>query len=294
MKKQLIITTSLCALLGLPLVSLADSAQSVQQVQNAASNGEHPFFQNSLYPDWSKLTPEQARIDSAAAMVLARHRIAEISNIRPEEATFENTFLALALAQDELDKVQNRIYHLKTVADSEGLRQVQEDLMPQWNELGAEVLSNEKLWNILRQAARQPWVKELSPARKRYVEQVIQNFHDMGANLTPAQKARKKEIEDEMSMLQLEFGKNVQDSINAWELIITDRSQLAGMSADWMDKAREDAKKYVHGDDTAPAWRQMFHNLSLDSTSAPSSFHWGISSSCTWRSSSLSATVLRW
>ena len=255
MKNQLIITTSLCALLGLPLVSLADSAQSVQQVQNAASNGEHPFFQNSLYPDWSKLTPEQARIDSAAAMVLARHRIAEISNIRPEEATFENTFLALALAQDELDKVQNRIYHLKTVADSEELRQVQEDLTPQWNELGAEVLANEKLWNILRQAAQQPWVKELSPARQRYVEQVIQNFHDMGAELTPEQKARKKEIEDEMSMLQLEFGKNVQDSTNAWELIITDRSQLAGMSADWMDKAREDAKKHIFGDGTAPAWR---------------------------------------
>ena len=152
MKNQLIITTSLCALLGMPLVSLADSAQSVQQVQNAASNGEHPFFQNSLYPDWSKLTPEQARIDSAAAMVLARHRIAEISNIRPEEATFENTFLALALAQDELDKVQNRIYHLKTVADSEELRQVQEELMPQWNELGAEV--KEGAWMLIEPCNR--------------------------------------------------------------------------------------------------------------------------------------------
>ena len=254
MKNQLIITVSLCALLGMPMVSLADTAQNTQQ-QNAASNAEHPFFQNSLYPDWSKLTPEQARIDSAAAMVLARHRIEEISHITPENATFENTFLALALAQDELDKVQNRIYHLKTVADSEELRQVQEELMPQWNELNAEVLANEKLWNILRQTAQQPWVKELSPARQRYVEQVIQNFHDMGADLAPEQKARKKEIEDEMSMLQLEFGKNVQDSTNDWELIITDRSQLDGMSADWMDKAREDAKKHIFGDSTAPAWR---------------------------------------
>ena len=255
MKKQAIITTSLCALLTMPLVHADTTPQPVQQVLQAIAEGAHPFYDKGMYPDWSKLTPEQARIDSEAAMVLARHRIAQISNIRPEDATFDNTFLALSHAQDELEKVQNRIYHLKTVADNEELRKVQEELMPRWNELSAEVLANEKLWSILRHAASQPWVKELSPARQRYVEQVIQNFHDMGADLTPEQKERKKEIEDEISMLQLEFGKNVQDSTNAWELIITDPAQLDGMSADWMEKAREDARKYVHGDDAAPAWR---------------------------------------
>ncbi len=255
MKKQAIITTSLCALLGMPLVHAETTPQPVQQVLQAIAEGAHPFFDKGMYPDWSELTPAQARVDSAAAMVMARHRLGIISNIKPEEATFDNTFLALSHAQDELEKVQTRIYHLTTVVDSEELRKVQEELMPQWNELEAEVLANGKLWNILRHAAAQPWVKELSPARQRYVEQIIQNFHDMGADLTPEQKARKKEIEDEMSMLQLEFSKNVQDSTNAWELIITDRSQLAGMSADWMDQAREDAKKYVHGEETAPAWR---------------------------------------
>ena len=263
MKTQAIITTALCALLGVPQLFAQQAPTAVQEVQQAIRSGEHPFFNKGMYPEWSKLTPEQARTDSAAAMVMARHRLEAISNIKPEEATFENTFLALSHAQDELEKVQNRIYHLKTVADSDGLRQVQEELMPLWNELGAEVLANEKLWAVLRSAAAQPWVKELSPAKQRYVQQVIQNFHDQGADLSPEQKERKKEIEDEMSMLELEFGKNVQDSTEAWELIITDPAALAGMSADWMDKAREDARKRVHGDDAAPAWR-----ISLRSTSA--------------------------
>lgn len=258
MKNQLIITASICSLLSLPLVSLADSAQNVrqvQEVQQAIQAGAHPFFDKGMYPDWSKLTPSQARIDSAAAMVMARHRLGIISNIKPEEATFDNTFLALSHAQDELEKVQNRIYHLTTVVDSEELRKVQEELMPQWNELEAEVLANDKLWAVLRETANQPWIKDLSPARQRYVEQVIQNFHDQGADLSPEEKARKKEIEDEMALLQLEFSKNVQDSTSAWELIITDEAELAGMSADWLDKAREDARKYIHGDDAAPAWR---------------------------------------
>ncbi|MBR3903592.1 MAG: M3 family metallopeptidase [Akkermansia sp.] len=255
MRTQAIITTALCALLGAPQIIAQEAPQQVQEVQQAIQAGAHPFFDKGMYPDWSRLTPAQARIDSAAAMVMARHRLDIISNIKPEEASFENTFLALSHAQDELEKVQNRIYHLKTVADSEELRKVQEELMPQWNALAAEVLANDKLWTVLRKAATQAWVRELSPAKRRYVEQVIQNFHDQGADLEPEHKARKKEIEDEMSLLELEFGKNVQDSTEAWELIITDPEQLAGMSADWMDKAREDAKKHVYGADAAPAWR---------------------------------------
>lgn len=255
MRIKAIITTALCALLGMPQVHATEAPKQVQEVQQAIEAGEHPFFDKGMYPDWSKLTPEQARKDSAAALVMARHRLARISNLKPEDTTFENTFLAYSRSQEELGAVQNRIYHLTTVADSKELRAVQEELTPQWNELDAEVLSNEKLWNVLRQATKQPWVKELTPARQRYVQQVIDGFHDQGADLSPEQKARKKEIDNEMSMLQLQFGKNVQDSTEAWELYITDPAQLDGMSADWMDKAREDAAQNVHGEDAAPAWR---------------------------------------
>ena len=255
MKTQAIITTALCALLGSPQIFAQEAPPAVQDVQQAILAGQHPFFDKGMYPDWSKLTPEQARKDSAAALVMARHRLDCISNIKPEEATFENTFLALSHAQDELEKVQNRLYHLTTVADNEELRKAQEELMPEWNALAAEVLANEKLWSVLRSAATQPWVRELSPAKQRYVEQIIQNFHDEGADLSLEDKLRKQEIEDEMSLLQLEFSKNVQDSTNAWELIITDEAQLEGMSADWMDKAREEAAEVIHTTDAAPAWR---------------------------------------
>ena len=256
MNKQVFLSSILCVLLGVPQV-VAEQAvpQPVQAVQQAIAAGEHPFFQSGMYPDWSKLTPEQARIDSAAALVLARYRLEQLSQLQPGDMTFENTFLAYSHSQDELDMVQNRLYHLKTVADNDELRKVQEELMPAWNALGAEVLANEQLWQVLRTAAAQPWVKELTPAKQRFVQQVIDGFRDQGADLSPEQKARKKEIEDELSMLQLEFGKNVQDSTNAWELIITDPAQLEGMSADWMDKAQADARTYVHGDDAAPAWR---------------------------------------
>ena len=121
MNKQVFLSSILCVLLGVPQV-VAEQAvpQPVQAVQQAIAAGEHPFFQAGLYPDWSKLTPEQARIDSAAAMVLARYRLEQLSQLHPGDMTFENTFLAYSHSQDELDMVQNRLYHLKTVADNDG------------------------------------------------------------------------------------------------------------------------------------------------------------------------------
>jgi hypothetical protein len=73
MKNLAITTTSLCALLGMPMLYAADTPQAVQEVQQAIQAGEHPFFDKGLYPDWSRLTPAQARIDSDAALVMARH-----------------------------------------------------------------------------------------------------------------------------------------------------------------------------------------------------------------------------
>lgn len=75
-------------------------------------------------------------------------------------------------------------------------------------------------------------------------------------------KPARVEIEQELAQLVLEFGKHVLDSTNAWELIITDKAELAGLSQDWLDKAETSARKKGYGTDDAPAWR-----ISLEFTS---------------------------
>ena len=66
------------------------------------------------------------------------------------------------------------------------------------------------------------------------MQQTVDSFRDSGADLSPEKKARKAEIQAEMSELTLTFAKNVLDSTNAWELIITDPAELDGMREDWM------------------------------------------------------------
>lgn len=214
----------------------------------------HPYFQDKPYPAWSQMTAEQGLADTRAGLQKARERIAAICRIQPHEATFENTFLALNLAADELSRTQGYMHHLAAVMDNEELRAAQEELIPELTAFDAEITANPQLWAVIKSAAAQPWVKELTPAQQRFVQQTVDGFVDGGADLPADKKARKAEIEQELSQLTHKFAKNVLDSTNAWKLLIIDKTQLAGMSEDWMNKARAEAEERGFGSEENPCW----------------------------------------
>ena len=258
-----ILITAVCALTGMSMLQAADIVQSVAPATVTAAQAlEHPFYQDKPYPAWSQMSAEQALKDARVGIELTYERIDAISKIQPQDATFENTFLALAYASRELDQVQGYMHHLSSVMDSPEMRAAQETLIPELNKLSASINANEQLWAVIKSAAAQPWVKELSSQKQRFVQQTVDSFHDSGADLSPEKKARKAEIEQELSKLTLNFAKNVLDSTNAWELIITDKAELAGLSEDWLARAAADAAEHGYGTPEAPAWR-----VTLDYTS---------------------------
>ncbi|MBR5213862.1 MAG: M3 family metallopeptidase [Akkermansia sp.] len=257
-----ILLTAMCALTGMSTLQAADIVESVAPAQVASVQKEHPFFQDMPYPAWSQLTAEQALVDARVGIKLAYQRIDAISKVKPDETTFENTFLALAYASRELDQVQGYMHHLSSVMDSPEMRAAQQELIPELNELSAAITANEQLWTVIKSAAAQPWVKQLSSQKQRFVQQTVDSFRDSGADLSPDKKARKAEIEAELSQLTLNFAKNVLDSTNEWELIITDKAELAGMREDWLAAAAADAAEHGYGTAEAPAWR-----ITLDYTS---------------------------
>ncbi len=242
----------MCALLGLNMLQAEETAAPVQLA--ADSKLTHPFYQDKPYPAWSQMTAAQGLADVRAGMELARERIAAICRVQPQEATFENTFLALNLAADELSQAQSYLHHLSSVMDNEELRRVQEELIPELTAFDAELTANGQLWSVIKTAAAQPWVKELSPAKQRFVQQTVDGFVDGGADLPADKKARKAEIERELSQLTNKFAENVLDSTNAWSLLITNKDELAGMSEDWMSKARAEALARGMGTEQTPAW----------------------------------------
>lgn len=250
MKYSLLIALALT----LGTVTPLNAQQAEATPAAAAPTPSHPFFDWETYPRWSLMTADQALKDIRHSMELTRQRIAEICKVTPNESTYENTFGAFEAMTQELSDAQTLLYHLSATMDSEAIRNAQQEIAPESSAFSSSIYANEDLWNVIREASEQSWVRELSPAKQRFVQQVVDAFKDSGAALSPEQKARKAEIVTELAELTLKFNKNVLDSTNAWELIITDASQLKGLSDDWMKKAAAAALKKGFGTAENPQW----------------------------------------
>lgn len=253
----------LCCFAGFHSLLAEDAVSAVDPQccdQNTAS--AHPFFETPFYPSWSQMSAAKGKEDVLAGIEISRKRIADICRLKPEEMTYENIFGAIENMQDELEQTQNYMHHLSSVMDNSELRAVQEELIPALSAFSAEISGNDQLWQAVKTAAAQEWVKSLSPAKQRYIRQVVDSFRESGADLPPADKERKTAIELELSRLLLKFGKNVLDSTKAWKLVITDRKQLEGMTEKWMHKAAADALAQGYGTAEEPQWL-----ITLDYTS---------------------------
>lgn len=248
-KRYILSLVTGCCLLGTAVQPLGAAAPELIQASE-----ERPFLYKGIYPTWSTMTAERALEDSRTALADAYRSMEAIRNTDPEKTDYDSVFGAYERMHEEMELVGTLMHHLSSVADSPEMRAAQEELIPEETAFSAALIADEKLWNVIKTAAAQPWVKELSPAKQRFVQQVVDSFRDNGADLSPDAKKRRAEILEELSQLTLRFGKNVLDSRNAWQWVVTDKSQLDGLSVGWMNAAAAAALEKGFGTEEEPQW----------------------------------------
>ena len=230
-------------------------AQQTDSLLPVLAAEQHPFLEwGGEYPRWSRLTPQQGVADIRLAVERARQRMESICRVQPEQAAWENTFGAFEQVEHELSAAEALLYNLFCLMDSPEVRAAQAEVAPLTAEFSSSISSNERLWAVMRHAASCAWVRQLSPARQRYVQQVVDSFKDSGADLPADKKARKMQIEKELAELRLQFDKNCKDSVDAWQLVVDDVSRLAGLSEDWLARAAAKAQERGLGTPEKPCW----------------------------------------
>ena len=212
-----------------------------------------PFTDDTFLPAWSRLTPERARTEIPQAIEQAKAAVEAICTV--QEPTWDNTFAALEESSAALMRGWQRLNHLRSVMDSPELREVINELMPEVVIYSSSVTLNPQLYAVLKNAAAQPWVQELSAVKQRFISETLADFRESGADLPEDKKARYAELSTELAQLSQTFGEHVLDSTNAWEYVTSDESELAGLPESAREAARQDALSKGHGSEEAPAWR---------------------------------------
>ncbi|MFI3244452.1 MAG: M3 family metallopeptidase [Akkermansia sp.] len=205
-------------------------------------------------PCWSVFTPDDAVIQLEDQIRKAKATIELICALQPDEMRYENTFARMEALRSSVDLSQMMLVNFCNLMDSPEVRAAREKTDKLANEFGAWVSGNKQLWQAIQRAAHQPWVKQLSPAKQRYIQQSLDSYIDSGANLSPKDKAEFDQLVTDLSLLRQRFSKNVLDGKNAAALLITNEAELAGMSPEWKALAAQKALAAGHGTEQAPEW----------------------------------------
>ena len=224
----------------------------------------HPFLAPDFAIRWSQLTPEAVAPDIGAALAAAQRKLDAIAAQDPATVTFASSVEALERACDELSRAWGLVGHLNSVADSPALRAAYNSMLPAVSEFYAKIPLDARLWAVLRAFAATPEAQALTGIRRRLCEETLADFRQAGADLPPEKKARLEKLEAELSQVCQKYSENVLDSTNAWELIVADEAQLAGLPAHAREAARRNALAKGQGTETEPRWRFTLHMPSLE------------------------------
>lgn len=159
--------------------------------------------------------------------------------------TFDNTILALEKAGKQLSKVSNVFYVLLSAESNDEMLEIAQRIQPKLSELSNEISLNEKLFQRVKTIYDNRNNLGLNEEQIRMVEDSYRGFENSGATLSEADKAKYKELSQKLSKLTLTFGQNVLKYSNAYEMLITDEADLAGIPAMHIEaaKAKADKKK---------------------------------------------------
>ena len=222
----------------------------------------HPFLQNDFHIRWSTLTPDHIEADISKAINEAQAAVDDVaarSNDAPETLTYANTLAALDEGLDTLNRAWGLVGHLDSVSNSPELRDAHNAMLPKVTEFFAGIPLNQGLWQTIKAFGTSDAVKQLSATKQRYVHEELADFREAGADLPPQQKKRAGDIQKRLAEITQKYSENCLDATNAWEKIVTDEGQLAGLPESALAAARQNAEQKGHDN----AWRFTLQAPSL-------------------------------
>ncbi len=214
----------------------------------AVTAATNPFFEykkwktpHGTYP-FNEIHAEHYMPAFEEAMKRGLHEIDAITN-NPSIPTFLNTIEAYEKSGEMLSIVAGCFYNLTSAETSDSLQQIEMELSPKLSEYSSSIRLNEKLFQRIKTVYDQRDQLKLNKAQMKLLEDIYESFANNGANLSPEDKQKYRELTAKLSKLTLQYGQNVLKATNAWTMLITDESLLSGLNEDTKGMLRANAEK---------------------------------------------------
>ena len=157
-------------------------------------------------------------------------------------ATFENTIVALDQSGKLLSKVSAVFYGQNSANTSDEMQAISRELSPLLSKHRDDIKLNAGLFQRVKFVYDQKSKLNLTKEQAKLLEETFKDFVRGGANLDAAKQAKLRELNSELSMLELTFGQNMLKETNDFQLIIDKKEDLSGLPASLIASAADAAK----------------------------------------------------
>lgn len=160
----------------------------------------------------------------------------------PDVPDFGNTIVALEKSGALLNQVTTVFGNLLSAETSDEMQAIAERVMPKLSEHSNNITLNEALFARIKQVYESIDKQALNNEDRMLLQNTYDGFIRSGANLTPEQKERFREISSEMSVLTLRFSQNNLKETNNFELPLQE-DQLEGLPESALNAYAQTAKE---------------------------------------------------
>ena len=193
-------------------------------------------------PPFDKIKLEDFKTAFEEALKLAKEEIENIAS-NAAEPTFENTIVAMEFSGEKLSKVSEIFFNLNSAETSDEMQALAQEISPQLSAFSNDVVLNPTLFARIQAVWNQREALNLDTDQFTLLEKSYLRFVRNGANCSEEQKARLREIDQELSKLSLTYGEHVLKETNAFELHLTNESDLAGIPDSIKEAAAQTAQE---------------------------------------------------
>ncbi len=185
--------------------------------------------------------------EPAIAEAITLHQ-AEIDAIvaQDEAPTFANTIEAMELSGSKLGRITSIFFNLLSANGDDEMIAASERISPLLTEHSNNINLNEALFKRVKTVYEQRDTLPLPTEEKRLLEETYNGMARSGANLEGEAREKYRELSSELSRLCLKFESNLLKATNAFEMILTDSADVAGLPQSALDAAAMRAKEKGH------------------------------------------------
>lgn len=205
----------------------------------------NPFSKEStlpfLVPDFTKINDNDFEPAFDEGIKQQMEEVNKIAN-NPEAPTFENTLVELEKSGSLLTRVNGVFNLLASANTNEHLQKVSETIAPKLAANRDAIYLNSKLFKRVETIYNDREKLNLDAESKRLVEYYYQKFELAGAKLSDADKSKLKALNQEEASLSAKFTNMLVNGAKAAALVVSDSSELAGLSAGTIAAAWQNAQ----------------------------------------------------